>query len=939
MKLNRGWRAKLAQTLLQIFNFNADYNPSCIYHALRGMLIRVLRLTGMIVVATLASGPLVAQDETSGFPDDWTDHHVVFSDPGTLHEASGRGSFDTWYKVVTDPRFIFQHHKRGEHSRSDNDRDKDRDRDKERDKDGDHNRGDRGLQMTAFDRDWAAPLGGAGVAPGMFPAKWTFSVTAVPSCNDYVVFPVNTAGVSGSQPNIVGYTNLYVDGTASAVCYGAGHLLAPTVLFSYFVGTGTVQTSPVLGSSANQVAYVESIVGGSKFHVLKGAGTGASNGTIAAPVAPGTGNTATDVAVTLSGAVSVTRSSPFYDYANDVAYVGDDGGKLHKFTPVFNGAPAEVTTGGVWPVTVSTQASKILTGPVTDNVTGRIFVGDSQGFLYSVNPTTGTITRSGQLAIGTGIVEPPMVDSTASSVYVFVGDNAGGTASAVYVFNISSGDIAATSTGSNVTVGINSATIPVYGGDFDNTYFTSANGLQPAGNLYVCGNAGGNPTLYKIPIAYSSGPVLGTVATGPVLANSNVACSPLTEFFNTTTSTDWLFGGVPGTSCGAGTGAGGCVMSFNITSGTTPTAGPWTPSSAFALNSEVVDTSGRIQQCTGGGCGVAGSTSGTTTPAWTATTTTDGGTNASSVGTVTANSAVGGATVTVGTLVLTASAPTPASSPILINSAPSPVFGGDTITINGIVYDWRVLTLACDPSPHKCVATGPLSSTPTLAGNLNNAISGSCFNGACVVDPTVTATVSGSTVTVTAIIPGTTANADVLATNDTGAILINGAANASTTLGAGTGTLGTNGSNTPPNFQYWGGAAPTTTAVLASNISAAAAGNSANVTLTYTSGNTFTASGTGTNAGATGNSVAIANTLTGFTWSPTGHLAGGTNALIWTSLGAGNGQATAAEATGSSGIVIDNVGTGTGEASIYFGTLSGTGATNSAVKMTQAGLQ
>jgi hypothetical protein len=933
MKLNRGWRARLAQTLLPIFNFNADYKPSCIYHALCGMPIRVLRLTGVIVVATLASGPLVAQDETSGFPDDWTDHHVVFSDPGTLHDASGRGSFDTWYKIVTDPRFIFQHHKRGEHSRSDNDRDKDRDRDKERDKDGDHNRGDRGLQMTALDRDWAAPLGGAGVAPDMFPAKWTFSVTAAASCNDYVVFPVNTAGVSGSQPNIVGYTNLYVDGTPSAVCYGAGHLIAPTVLFSYFVGTGTVQTSPVLGPSANQVAYVESIVGGSKFHVLKGAGTGASNGTIAAPVAPGTGNSATDVAVTLNGGVSVTRSSPFYDYANDLAYVGDDSGKLHKITPVFNGAPAEVTTGGVWPVTVSIQASKILTGPVTDNVTGRIFIGDSQGYLYSVNPTTGMVTRSGQLAIGTGIVEPPMVDSTASSVYVFVGDNAGGTASAVYVFNISSGDITATSTGSNVTVGTNSATIPLYGGDFDNKYFTSANGLQPAGNLYVCGNAGGNPTLYKIPITYSSGPVLGSVATGPVLANSNVACSSLTEFFNTTTSTDWLFGGVPSTSCGAGTGTGGCIMSFNITSGTTPTVGPWTPSSAFALNSEVADTSGRIQQCIAGGCGVAGSTSGTTTPAWTATTTSDGTTtNATSIGTVSANSAAGGATVTVGALILTASPPTAASSTILINASPAVL--GDTITIGAVVYGWALTALLC-PGGQKCVGIG--GSTATDAMNLNSAIAGTCLNGACAVDPIVTATVSGSTVTVTAIIPGTTANADVLATNDTGAIHFNGAANASTTLGAG--TPGTNGSNTPPSFQYWGGAAPTTTAVLASNISAAAAGNSANVTLTYTSGNTFTASGTGSNAGAAGNSVAISNTLTGFTWSPTGHLAGGTNALIWTSLGAGNGQATAAEATGSSGIVIDNVGPGTGEASIYFGTLSGTGATNSAVKMTQAGLQ
>jgi hypothetical protein len=63
------------------------------------------------------------------------------------------------------------------------------------------------------------------------------------------------------------------------------------------------------------------------------------------------------------------------------------------------------------------------------------------------------------------------------------------------------------------------------------------------------------------------------------------------------------------------------------------------------------------------------------------------------------------------------------------------------------------------------------------------------------------------------------------------------------------------------------------------------------------------------------------------------------SALTWTYQSAGSGQTTAPEPTGTSGIVVDNVGIGAGEASIYFGTLSGTGATNSAVKMTQAGLQ
>ena len=473
------------------------------------------------------------------------------------------------------------------------------------------------------------------------------------------------------------------------------------------------------------------------------------------------------------------------------------------------------------------------------------------------------------------------------------------------------------STGTSVTVGTGSTTVPMYDGTFDNVYYSSA---TFAGNLYVCGNTGGNPTLYVIPITYSSGPVLGSVVTGPALASSHVGCSPLTEFYNSSSNIDWLFGGVGANSCGASaTTAGGCVTSFNITTAlTATTAGPWTPSTTFALNSEIVDTKGNLQRCSGTYCGATGGVSGTSTPSWTLTTTSDGTTaNANSIGTVSANSAAGGATITIGSLTLTASAPTQASSPILINSEPG---GGSTITINGTVYDWRTTAANCTANEN-CIARS--ATLATDATNLANAINGtSCFNTCVRADPTVTATVSGVTVTVTAKTPGTGANAYVLSTSTKAAIHINGAANASTDLGAGTGTLGTNGSSAVPNFQYWSGSSAVSTAVLASNISAAAAGNSANVALAYSSGNTFTATGTGINAGAPGNSVAIGGTLSGFGWSPTGHLAGGTSPLVWAYQSASNGQTTAPEPTGTSGIVIDNVGSGQGESSIYFGTLT-----------------
>ena len=87
----------------------------------------------------------------------------------------------------------------------------------------------------------------------------------------------------------------------------------------------------------------------------------------------------------MSRSLCLRRSST---RCKDIAYVGDDTGRLHKFTPVFSGTPAEVTTGG-WPVTVS--SGHILTGPTLDYNTGRIFVGDSIGVLRYVTASTGVV--------------------------------------------------------------------------------------------------------------------------------------------------------------------------------------------------------------------------------------------------------------------------------------------------------------------------------------------------------------------------------------------------------------------------------------------------------------------------------------------------------------------------------------------------------------------
>jgi hypothetical protein len=180
-----------------------------------------------------------------------------------------------------------------------------------------------------------------------------------------------------------------------------------------------------------------------------------------------------------------TNSAPFVDYKNDVIYVGDDLGVLHKFQNVFlSGTPAPVVGGG-WPATV--HAASKLTSPVFDSASTLVFVGDSAGLLSSVT-TTGT----------QGTV-------------------------------VSSASVTAGAAGTVTAVGGRSTTLPLFAGAFDNIYFSSGNAASPTGHLYVCGYTGtsnGNAVLNQITI---TGNVMSATATATDLSTANAACSPVTK--------------------------------------------------------------------------------------------------------------------------------------------------------------------------------------------------------------------------------------------------------------------------------------------------------------------------------------------------------------------------------------------------------------------------
>jgi hypothetical protein len=346
-------------------------------------------------------------------------------------------------------------------------------------------------------------------------------------------------------------------------------------------------------------------------------------------------DTATTVGCTTSGMDS--HSSPFYDYAHDTLYVGNDQGCLHKFSPVFNGAPAEITATGTdqWPALVN--SGSVLTSPVFDDGTGRVFVGSATATLYRVDSTIGSgatgVVASGSLG-SAGIDDSPVLDSTTGNVYVFVrGDGGGGAAkrAGVYQFTTS---FAATTTGNEVQVSSDS-TLPVtafYAGDFDNNYYNSGTGT---GNMYVCGTNAGLPTIWRIPVTAG---VLGAPVAGPMLTTANAACSGITEFNNG--ATDRMFLSVTGSAITGTSGggavigcpapSGGCIMSFDITTttgwgvatGTSATAAAASGTSGIVVDnsssasgaSQIYFTPLADQPCTTtgdtGGCAIQASQSG-----------------------------------------------------------------------------------------------------------------------------------------------------------------------------------------------------------------------------------------------------------------------------------------------------------------------------------------
>jgi len=446
------------------------------------------------------------------------------------------------------------------------------------------------------------------VAPGggqTAPAKFAFDVNAAPSCtNDFVAIGIPASSAAGGQANIVGYNNLYsYQGTTTQtpLCPTDG----PTVMFAYASGTGQVPASVELSQNGTKLAYIENLpTGSSYFHVLTLGTTGTNGSSPTAAVVPGSGNNAVDQTVLLSPDGGITTQSSTNTVwvvytsgdANDVAYAttysaaGTGSGYLYKIGNVFNGGAPTI----IWSIPIDAIPST----PVFDSVSNQIFFTDSSGSLDYVTDLGSSPSPVSYTAIASGnTAENPIVlDGTNQMVYATFNSN--GTNALVVQAPASMASFVATPVGPANTI----YSAP-YEPDFNNAWYTGSG--TPL--LYIAGTGAGTiPTLYNV--GFNGSGVMNNTANLIIapLTTGTADSSPVTEFYNPSLGTDFLFVGVTN-NCVATTGGGtaGCVMSLNITggfpavnAGTTALAAPGGTSGIIVDNDSTANQASSIYYAT-----------------------------------------------------------------------------------------------------------------------------------------------------------------------------------------------------------------------------------------------------------------------------------------------------------------------------------------------------
>jgi hypothetical protein len=432
--------------------------------------------------------------------------------------------------------------------------------------------------------DWSIPLGAGAVGAQQWPAKYGFYVDATPDCvNDYVVFALNVAGVTGGQANVVGINQLY-SGTAPSFCGRT----TPNINWAYNGSTagGITLGSPTLSLDGTKVAYIEAAASSSILHVLTwkaSQGTSATDAARPTLVGKCTATSSCLESLTYSATSTTSLSLVYVDYSTDKGYVASDDGNIYRISCVFkctlNTNPAVDWTFKL-PVAGTGGALPVPATPVYDGST-YVFVADQLGEVWSINVSgTTPVLAAGPVMVGGGgctTANPPgrtgtpapclanggsygipdgaMImawDPSGDEVFVTSGNNGVSGASAV-ITELShdlivqvSDSVGAGSYGNTTT------NVDLHFGDFDNIFI---NGTDPSlGHYFLCGTAAANTQPLDYWIGFTNYPVMDSTPSKAASVNIAVAgapCTGLEEFYNpninlggNSSDHDMLLGGV-----------------------------------------------------------------------------------------------------------------------------------------------------------------------------------------------------------------------------------------------------------------------------------------------------------------------------------------------------------------------------------------------------------
>jgi hypothetical protein len=437
----------------------------------------------------------------------------------------------------------------------------------------------RNLSDSALDRVVAVASGATVTVYALTPGN-RVTLTDANTLNNFAWGAV-AAGTNGAQANIVGLNELY-SGSGTPLC---GHA-DPEFIFSYASGVGPVATSPNISRSGTEISYVENDPNiGAILHVLTfgsgateygaacaGSNVGTAMPTCAtAPVIPGStaNSVATDFmlplgliaanAVTGAAGAKDSFSSPFVDYVNDTTYVGDDNGYVYSITPTFTSTPAYAA--GNFPVHVSPSPAPVAPTRVTATTT-------------VVTVTVANTLGIGELVTVAGVrangVRCSAADATAINGTQTV--IAAGLSGTQFEFNATI-PTATTGPGCNVTAatvtpGSNYLTAPVVdvggtgnifvGDSSANLYELTPTGTTAAASLSLGENANGG--IRDAPIIDSTngvGFVVTACSTGTTGGESSTTNSALIQFaFTSSTLTKLAAAGLDSGANQACTAAG-----------------------------------------------------------------------------------------------------------------------------------------------------------------------------------------------------------------------------------------------------------------------------------------------------------------------------------------------------------------------------------------------